>query len=195
MAATEIAQRHNGHVKFKPIFGLWSMRPRATFPLLFVIRTCGICGFSATVYDSVVTESLLDMLSLPFALQFITARQDTDGTRCNMRGYSPRDQSLFRTELSFGYATVAGALSSLVYVWFFTLTLNDKIREKNPEEEEEIEQHAHIKDSDVFVARMWRRLFQAKGRRHAGNRDTGQNAGLPGAVQGDSRCAGVGGDC
>lgn len=74
----------------------------------------------------------MDLLSLLFVLRFLTSSHENDGKACRIPGYRPLDMHL---RASFGYAVAAGAVSSLVIVWFFEMSRSHKIWNKDIEEE------------------------------------------------------------
>ncbi|KAH6854053.1 hypothetical protein B0I37DRAFT_360957 [Chaetomium sp. MPI-CAGE-AT-0009] len=132
---------------FGSLLGMWTMRPRGTFVMFALMRLIGWAGFKFTAFDAIVTESILDVIALPFALTAVLTNHgpDSDGAkRCGIQGYdgAEDDIRLGMAYASFGWATTAGVISSLVLAQFVIMSFNknltqDEMAEKDEEEAEE----------------------------------------------------------
>jgi hypothetical protein len=156
-----ISRSHNPGMSFMSIFGLWTMRPRGTFIVFLIVRSFGWHGFCTTIYDTVITEGFLALLSLPFALKFLTGSNSNVQSSCNLQGYSPEHDPAQLLHSSFGYATFAGVVSAIIIVYFLVLSLNDKIWKKELEEEEEREEDKWVLDHG-YISRIFIRLGMEK---------------------------------
>ncbi|CAG8959560.1 hypothetical protein HYFRA_00001461 [Hymenoscyphus fraxineus] len=136
LVSAAIAKKNNSGMSFGTIFGLWTMRPRATFIIFIIIKSFGWLGFNATFYDLVITECIQDIISLPFALEFIS-KDNTDGHTCDLQGYKPGREwnPLMWVHKSFQYMIFAGVASSLLLAWFTVLVVNKRLHVKTVEEE------------------------------------------------------------
>ncbi|CAG8971960.1 hypothetical protein HYALB_00003296 [Hymenoscyphus albidus] len=136
LVSAAIAQKNNSGMSFGTIFGLWTMRPRATFIIFIIIKSFGWLGFSATFYDLVITECIQDIISLHFALEFIS-KENTDGHTCDIQGCKPGREwnPLMWVHKSFQYMIFAGVASSLLLAWFTVLVINKRLHVKTVEEE------------------------------------------------------------
>jgi hypothetical protein len=157
-----ISKAHNQGMTFRSIFGLWTMRPRSNLLVFVIVRSMGWFGFSTTIYDTVVSESLLDLLSLPFALTFLTGNHPNDSSSCNLQGYQPTDNPIHFMHSSFGYATFAGATSAIIAVWFLVMSLNEHIYTKQIDEEEEEDFEKIDSERHGYFSRMGLRLVSEK---------------------------------
>ncbi|KAJ4419819.1 hypothetical protein N0V82_004754 [Gnomoniopsis sp. IMI 355080] len=117
----------NKHFSFAGILGMWTLRPRSAFISLILVRAVGWSGFKATMFDIIVSESILDVIALPFALTLLLGAQNSDGKTCGLTGYHPDDQRLDLTHSSFGWSTAAGVLSSIVLAQFLIMSFNNPL--------------------------------------------------------------------
>ncbi|KAK4209952.1 hypothetical protein QBC37DRAFT_293547, partial [Rhypophila decipiens] len=148
------AENKDRGFSFGGLLGMWVLRPRGAFPMFILVRLVGWAGFKATLFDAIVTESLLDLVALPWALTFVlTSRAgNADGPKgCGVEGYEgPSDSQDMRLGLayaSFGWATAAGVMSSLVLAQFVIMSFNkgesltpEELKEKDEREKEEEEE-------------------------------------------------------
>lgn len=114
MLAATVTMRVNG---FYPnifwVFAMWTMRPRmVAAPLWFLISSCwprrGRNPYLWTFKDNILEESMLNIFSLPFALYFISVRNDSE------QGWCAEDPSYLRFWDSFYLIVAAGALSVVI---------------------------------------------------------------------------------
>ena len=114
MAVSTITIRANG---FYPniflTFAIWTMRPRMFGPFLWWIVACCFQGTADNAYlwtfkDSVVEESLLNVLSLPFPAFVAIVHHYIDGDPC------AGEIHYQRFWLSFYIIIAAGAVSALL---------------------------------------------------------------------------------
>ncbi|KAM7198956.1 hypothetical protein V8F33_004693 [Rhypophila sp. PSN 637] len=148
------AENKDRGFSFGGLLGMWVLRPRGAFPMFILVRLVGWAGFKATLFDAIVTESLLDLVALPWALTFVLTNRagDSDGPKgCGVEGYErPSDSQDMRLALayaSFGWATAAGVMSSLVLAQFVIMSFNkgesltpEELKEKDEREKEEEEE-------------------------------------------------------
>lgn len=97
-------------------FAIWTMRPRMFGPLLWWTVACCVQGTTDNAYlwtfkDSVVEESLLNILSLPFATLFAIAHRSVKGGPCT------GDVDYQRFWLSFYIVIAAGIISALLVLY------------------------------------------------------------------------------
>lgn len=161
MISAGISRSHNPGMTFASILGMWTMRPRGTFIVFLIVRSFAWHGFCNTIYDTVMTESLLDLFSLPFALHFLTGTHAETQSSCNLSGWFPNDDPVKLLHSSFGYATFAGVMSAIFIVYFLVLSLNGKIWKKELEEEEELDWDK-VDHSHNYISRIVIRLCMEK---------------------------------
>ncbi|KAM7185249.1 hypothetical protein V8F20_011876 [Naviculisporaceae sp. PSN 640] len=149
---------------FGGLLGMWILRPRGAFPMFILIRLVGWGGFKSTLFDAIVTESILDLVALPWALTFVLTKREgnADGPKgCGVQGYEPPGNEDMRLKLaysSFGWSTFAGVISCLVLAQFVIMSFNkgDSLRPENLKEKDEEE----AEDDRIKGRRgwFWRRM-------------------------------------
>lgn len=135
---------NKGQFSFGSLLGMWTLRPRGTFVMFALIRLTGWGGFKFTTFDAIVTESILDLAALPFALTAVLTNHgpDSDGVKgCGIQGYR-RGEDDVRVKMayaSFGWATAAGVISSLVLAQFVIMSFNKHLTQEDMAEKDEEE--------------------------------------------------------
>lgn len=148
---------------FGSLLGMWTMRPRGTFVMFALIRLVGWGGFKFTAFDAIVTESILDLVALPFALASVLTNHgpDSDGAKaCGIQGYRPgeRDGRVRMLYASFGWATAAGVISSLVLAQFVIMSFNKPLTQEDMAEKDE---------EEAWEGSWWRRVLTREKRQVA----------------------------
>lgn len=132
---------------FGSILGMYALRPRGTFLVFTMIRLTGWGGFKFTAFDSIVTESILDVVALPWALTFVLTNhgKDSDGAKgCGIEGYEPSDDGRVGLAYSsFGWSSFAGVVSSLVLAQFVVMSFNKKLSKEDMSDKDEFEVDGH----------------------------------------------------
>jgi hypothetical protein len=140
---------------FGSLLGMWTMRPRGTFVMFALIRLIGWGGFKFTAFDAIVMESILDLVALPFALASVLTNHgpDSDGAKgCGIQGYrrGERDGRVRMSYASFGWATAAGVISSLVLAQFVIMSFNKPLTQEDMTEKDE---------EETWEGSWWRRVL------------------------------------
>ncbi|KAH6617402.1 hypothetical protein F5144DRAFT_586354 [Chaetomium tenue] len=131
-------------LSFGALLGMWTMRPRGTFVMFALMRLIGWGGFKFTAFDAIVTESVLDVIALPFALTAVLTDHGPEGEGakgCGIQGYEgvEDDVRVGMAYASFGWATAAGVISSLVLAQFVIMSFNKRLTQEEMAEKDEEE--------------------------------------------------------
>ena len=130
---------------FGSLLGMYALRPRGTFVMFAMIRLTGWWGFKFTAFDSIVTESILDVMALPWALTFVLTNhgKDSDGAKgCGIEGHEPRnDGRVGLVYSSFGWASFAGVVSCLVLAQFVVMSFNKPLSKEDTD----------LKDEEAYI--------------------------------------------
>ena len=145
---------------FGSLLGMWTMRPRGTFVMFALMRLIGWGGFKFTAFDAIVTESILDVIALPFALTAVLTNHgpDSDGAKgCGIQGYKEAEDDirLSMSYTSFGWATAAGVISSLVLAQFVIMSFNKNLTQEEMAEKDE---------EEAWEGSWWRRVLMREKR-------------------------------
>ncbi|EAQ84549.1 predicted protein [Chaetomium globosum CBS 148.51] len=129
---------------FGSLLGMWTMRPRGTFVMFALMRLIGWGGFKFTAFDAIVTESILDVIALPFAVTAVLTDHGPDGEGakgCGIQGYEAveDDVRVGMVYASFGWGTAAGVISSLVLAQFVIMSFNKRLTQEEMAEKDEEE--------------------------------------------------------
>lgn len=115
MAISTLTIRVNG---FRPsialVFAVWTMRPRMiAAPIWYMLSWCSSRPSNPylwTFKDNVIEETLLNLLSLPFALWFIINRNDSEALNC---AYNHKYQEFWD---AFYIIAAAGGVSLILLI-------------------------------------------------------------------------------
>ena len=120
--STGAAKSNGFKASFSQLFGLWTMRPRISFVSFIWKALNHIIGegdselsqaYDRTVGDTIISECLLNIISLPFALHFLGSRNSDAAGRAPPY-YDYDSSSVYH---SYGFTTFCGIVTAFVLVW------------------------------------------------------------------------------
>jgi hypothetical protein len=163
-----ITTSKNPGMDFGASLGIWSMRPRGTFITMLIIHSMPSAlwrGFRVSMYDIVVTESLQDLFSLPFALVFwIRSKGNTPLPSCgNLHGYDINNTDGAETYgfimASIKFDAVIGGISSLLLASFLMMMCMGRVWNSEIESRM-LEKLEAVSNYDRLWRRIWGRFTQ-----------------------------------
>jgi hypothetical protein len=154
-ASTGIARSNGFDASFSSLFGIWSLRPRMAL-MTFAYDSWDLWGsadkqkpFRWTLKDTLLSECLLNILSIPFASSLLsTIGQDQYGCQKLHESGAPNWYNAFK--MALGWKIVGGVTSAFALAIQFIGYLNHSYAHSEPEITAGRARSKHLRHTAVF---------------------------------------------